>query len=168
MFHHLVDLYHVCPNYATWAKNGPPRGHMFHTGLYRVNLKKIFSSETARPIEPWYLVCSITLDLYQVCINYAPWAKNGPTRGGHMFYLSLYRENMNKSSCLKPQGLESWYWYVASPSGPLPSLLKLCRWGQKLAHPRGHMFYIGFNTGKTCKTFLSETRRPWYLVCSIT
>ena len=30
--------------------------------------------------------------------------------------------NMKKSSCLKPKGLE--------PSGPLPSLFKLCRLGQ--------------------------------------
>ena len=27
---------------------------------------------------------------------------------GHMFYIGLYRENMKKSSCLKPQGLEPW------------------------------------------------------------
>ena len=25
---------------------------------------------------------------------------------GHIFYIGLYRENMKKSSCLKPQGLE--------------------------------------------------------------
>ena len=35
------------------------------------------------------------------------------------------------------------YWYVASPGGQLPSLSKLCPWGQKLPHPCGHMFYIG-------------------------
>ena len=34
--------------------------------------------------------------------------------------------------------------YEASSSGPLPSLFKLCSWGQKfLPRPRGHMFYIG-------------------------
>ena len=34
-------------------------------------------------------------------------------------------------------------WYVASTSGPKPSLFKLCVWGQKWAGPGGHMFYIG-------------------------
>ena len=47
------------------------------------------------------------MDLYQVCLNYCPEAKNGLTSaGGHMFYIGLYRENVKKS-CLKPQDLES-------------------------------------------------------------
>ena len=28
---------------------------------------------------------------------------------GHMFYIGLYRENVKKKSCLKPQGLKPWY-----------------------------------------------------------
>ena len=28
---------------------------------------------------------------------------------GHMFYIGLYRENMKKSSCLEPEGLDYWY-----------------------------------------------------------
>ena len=55
---------------------------------------------------------------------------------GHMFYIGLYRENLKKSSCLKPESLD--IWYLASPSGPLPSLP-----GQKWPHPGGHMIYIG-------------------------
>ena len=31
MKHHLVDFYQVCSNYATWAKDSPPRGsHVLH------------------------------------------------------------------------------------------------------------------------------------------
>ena len=32
-------------------------------------------------------------------------------------------------------------WYVASPSGPLPSLFKLCPMGQKWPCSGGHIFY---------------------------
>ena len=60
-----------------------------------------------------------------------------------MFYIALYKENILKSSSLKPQGLELDIWYVASTSEPLPSLFKLCLWGQKWVHLGGHMFYIG-------------------------
>ena len=41
---------------------------------------------------------------------------------GHMFYIGLYRENMKKSSCLKPQVKETsslGVWYVASHNKPL-------------------------------------------------
>ena len=43
---------------------------------------------------------------YQVCSNYAPGAKNRPSTGGHMFFLGLYRENIQSSSCLKTQVIE--------------------------------------------------------------
>ena len=34
-------------------------------------------------------------------------------------------------------------WYVASPSGPLPSLLELYPCGQKWSGPGGQLFNIG-------------------------
>ena len=43
----------------------------------------------------------------------------------HMFYIGLFRENMKKSFCLKPQVMETsslGVWYVASHSKPLLSL----------------------------------------------
>ena len=46
MKHHLVNLYKVCSNYIPWAKNGPPRGHMFYIDLYRGKYEKIFLSES--------------------------------------------------------------------------------------------------------------------------
>ena len=71
-------------------------------------------------------------------------------------------------TCLKPQGLE----YVASSSGPLPSLFKLNPWGQKWPHPGGHMFYIGLYSENHEKIFLSHSLKPyglesWYLVWGI-
>ena len=38
------------------------------------------------------------VDIYQVCLNDAPGAKNGPAPWVmcHMFYIGLYRENMKK------------------------------------------------------------------------
>ena len=29
--------------------------------------------------------------------------------GGQLFYIGLYRENVKKSDCLKPEGLDYWY-----------------------------------------------------------
>ena len=50
MLHHLVNLYHVCSNYAPWAKICPaPGGHMFYIGLHREKYGKIFLSETIMP-----------------------------------------------------------------------------------------------------------------------
>ena len=78
---------------------------MFYIGLYRIKHEKIFLSETTRPIALIFGMYHHLVDCYQVCSNYAPWAKHGGTPGGHMLYIGLYRENMKKkSSCLTPQG----------------------------------------------------------------
>ena len=76
------------------------------------------------------------------CLSYAIRAKNGPTAGGH---IGLYGESMKISSSLKPKGKEP----LASPSGPLPSVFKLC----PLVQIWPHMFYIGLyreNMEKSC------------------
>ena len=39
------------------------------------------------------------VDLYKVCSNYPPVAKNGPAPGVYVLHIGLY---MEKSSCLKP------------------------------------------------------------------
>ena len=83
-----------------------------------------------------------------------------------MFYIGLYRENEKKSYCLKPQGLELDIWYVASPSGPLPSLFKLYPWGQKWPCPGCQMFYIGLYRENTETSFLKPEGLAieiWYL-----
>ena len=63
---------------------------------------------------------------------------------GHMFYIGLYIEKHEKifmSETIWPS-LDIWYAHVASPGRPLPSLFKLCPWGQKWPHP-----------GVTCFTY---------------
>ena len=82
-----MDLYQVCSNYATGTKNGPAPGHMLYIGLHSEKHDKILWSETIRP-RVLIIVCSITLwtSLYQVCLNYAPGAKNGTRPRGHMLY----------------------------------------------------------------------------------
>ena len=72
-------------------------------------------------------------------------------------------ENMKQSSGLKTQGMD--IWYVASPSGSLPSSFKLCPWDQK-GPTLCHMFYIVINR----KIFLSDGKVPtdWersFIVC---
>ena len=54
-------------------------------------------------------------------------------------------------------------WYVASSSGPVPSLFKLCPWDHELPHPRSHMFNIGLYSENVNK-ILSETTRPRALI----
>ena len=65
-------------------------------------MKKILS-ETLRPIALIFGLLHHLVGLYQVCSNYA---KNVPAPGGLILDIGLYRENMTKSSCLKPFSLE--------------------------------------------------------------
>ena len=54
---------------------------MFFIDLYRENMKKIILSETTRPISLLFGVRHHLVNLYQVCSNDAPGAKNGPVPG---------------------------------------------------------------------------------------
>ena len=74
------------------------------------------------------------------------------------------------NSCLKPEGLDLAIWYVASPSGPLPSLFKLYPLGQKCPRTRGHMSYIGLFRQNMKKSSCLKPKglEPLYLVCGIT
>ena len=56
------------------------------------------------------------------------------------------------------------YRYLVSSSWPLPSLINLCPWDQKWAHPGGHMFYIGLIGKKHEKILLPETTSPRALI----
>ena len=55
-------------------------------------------------------------------------AKNGPVPRVKCLHRLIYREYMKISSCLNHRVD---ILYIASPSGPLPSLFKLYPWGQK-------------------------------------
>ena len=54
---------------------------MFYIGLYRKKHGKIFLSETMRPRALVFGMQLHLVDIYQVCSNYAPGAKIGPTPG---------------------------------------------------------------------------------------
>ena len=83
-----------------------PQGSLVLHWLISGQCEKIFLSETTRPRALIFGMKHHLVDFNQVCSNNAPWAKNGPAPGYHMFCIDLYRENMKKSSSLKPQGLE--------------------------------------------------------------
>ena len=59
----------------------PPRGHMFNIGLYKEQHEEIFLSETTRPGALIFDMKYHLVNLYQVCSNHSPGAKNGPTLG---------------------------------------------------------------------------------------
>ena len=117
------------------------------------------------------------MDLYQDCSYDAPGVKTGPARGGgvfHKFESLKHRDKEGKLqhfSSLKLEGAELWYFYVASPSGPLPKLFIWCLWGQIGPRPGGHKFETYEQRRKTLKFFFSETRRsraliiwPWTMI----
>ena len=76
------------------------------------------------------------MDLYLVCSNYTPGAKNGPATRGHMFNIGLNRENM-KTSCLKPQGLKPWYLVCSITSWTYATFVQIMPLGPKMARPHG-------------------------------
>ena len=87
----LPSLFKLCPWGQKWAH---PWGHMFYIGLYRENMKKS-SRLKQQGLKPWYLVCSITLWTSTKFVQIMPLGLKGPLPVCHMFYISLYRENMN-------------------------------------------------------------------------
>ena len=120
MKHHLVDLYQACSNYAPVAKNGPTPGDMFYIGSHKGKHDKFFLSDTTMTSLYIKYVASPSRpisSLFKLC----PWGQNWSCHGDYMFIIGLYWENMIKSSCKKPQGLNIAIWYLASPSGPLSS-----------------------------------------------
>ena len=78
--------------------------------------------------------------------------------------IGLYREKHEKSSCLKPQGLEPCYlvciiiWWTST------KFVQIITLGPKISPPGVHMFYIGLYKEQCEKTFLSETTRPRALI----
>ena len=95
------------------------------------------------------------MDLYQICSNYTPGAKNGTTQG-HMLYIGLYREMHEKSYVWNHKAYSLDIWYESLSSGLIPIFLKLYPWGQTLPQPGGHMLYIlGLNREEHEKNFLS-------------
>ena len=59
---------------------------MLHIGLFWDKHGKIFLSETIRHRALIFGIKHHLVDLYQVCSNYAPGAKNGPARASHVLH----------------------------------------------------------------------------------
>ena len=75
--------------------------------------------------------------LYQVCSNGGPRVQNGPDAGGPVFETIEIQRKILKNLLLQnrwAQMLE--IWYVALPSGPLPSLFIWWPQGSKMALQR--------------------------------
>ena len=75
----LPSLFKLCPVDQKW----PAVGVTCFTLAY---MKKIFLSETLRPRVLIFGMLHFLVDLYQVCSNYAPGAKNGPALGSHVLH----------------------------------------------------------------------------------
>ena len=65
-------------------------GHMFYIGLYRENMKKMFSYEN--------------LDICYVVSPSRPLPQIAPAPGGHMFDIGLHEKNF-LSETIKPKSL---------------------------------------------------------------
>ena len=94
-----------------------------------------------------------------------PWGQKWPRPRDHMLYIGLNRGKHKKiflSETIRPRALI--FWYVASPCGLLPSLFKLCPWGQKWPCLGGHLLYEDLYREKHEKIFLSEAIRPRALI----
>ena len=96
---------------------------------------KIFLSETTRPKDLIYGMWHHLIDFKPKLLKLCLWGKIWIRLGGHMFYIGLKKGKHEKILFETTR-------YEASSSGPLPSLFKLCSWGQKLPRPRV-TFYIG-------------------------
>ena len=63
--------------------------------IFEIYIFKIFLSETTRHVALIFGLKHCLVDIYHVCSNYAPGAKNGPTPG-HMFHIVLYGKQKKK------------------------------------------------------------------------
>ena len=81
---------------------------MFYIGLNREKHEKIFLTETTRPRVLIFGMKHHLVDFYQVCSNHTPGAKNAPHPGGHMLYIGLNREKVEKiflSETIRPRAM---------------------------------------------------------------
>ena len=79
---------------------------MFNISLYKKSMNN-FLSETIRLRALIFGMKHHLVNLYQICSNYIPGAKNGRP-GGHVLHRPMFyiRKHMKNSSCLNPKGLE--------------------------------------------------------------
>ena len=131
-----------------WLKMAPPQGHIVYIGLYRENHETIFLSETTRHRALIFGAEHHLVNLYQVCSNYIPEAKIGPSQG-YMFYIGLYMENHKKiflSETTRSRAL------IFGMKHHLVNLYKVCSNyipGAKIGPPQGSHVLHKLVKGKT-------------------
>ena len=106
--------------------------------------------------------------LYQVCSNYATGTKKAPSRRSHVLHRLIWWKTWKKSSCLKPDGLESWYlvcsitWWTSTKSVQNMPI------GPKMAPLRGSHVLHRLIWWKTWNNFLvwnymTQSLDIWYV-----
>ena len=81
------------------------RLHVLHR-LILGNIETIFLSETTRSRALIFDMKHHLVRFYQFYSSWVFGTKVGPALRGHMFNIRIYWENLNKTSCLTPQGVE--------------------------------------------------------------
>ena len=106
MKHHLVNFYQVWSNLSLGPKMAPPpESHVLHRHIKGKHEKYVCLKSYG--LEPWYLVCSITLWASTKFVQIMPLQPKKAQPRGHMFYTGLYRAK-HKKPFLKPPGLVPW------------------------------------------------------------
>ena len=118
--HPLVELYKDCSNYFPGVKIGPAPGvTSFYIDLYRKSLKIFFSQTTMRTAQIFGMKHCL-VDIYQVCLNYVPWAKIGHAPGFSQFTLIYIGKN---HFSLKLMGLDLGYLVLSIVQRPFTNIV---------------------------------------------
>ena len=100
---------------------------------------------------------------------WCPWGQNWACPGVTSWNIGTKKENFK---ILLLWNWKAWtfdIWYIASPSGPVPSLFIWCPWGQNWPSPGGHKLE-NRNKEAHLQNFFSlklDGVEIWYLVCGI-
>ena len=93
---------------ALGSKNGPVPGSLvLHRPIQGKTKNLLVWKQKARAFDIWY-IASPSGPLPRL-FKLLPWGQKWLHPGADIFYIDLYRENLQKSSYLKPEGLGLWY-----------------------------------------------------------
>ena len=83
-----MDLYQVCSNYVPGVKMGPPQvSYVLHSLIGKTRKNLLYTTR------PRALIFGEPLpSLFKLC----PWSQKWAHPRGHMFYIGLYREKLEK------------------------------------------------------------------------
>ena len=115
-------------------------------------LLRIFLSQTVRARAFIFGMKHLLVDLYQVCLDYAPGVKIGPHPGDHKLEHRNKESHLQNSSPVKLEGVELWY-----------LVLNISLWTSTKTGPaRGHSSQL-----QNSSSLKLEGLQLWYLVFSI-